>query len=149
MTRKSPVEQLVSAGGVVYRAGEDGTEIVLCGRASPTLWALPKGTPEPGESREQTAVREVTEETGLEVAVQCFIDFVEYWFVRHSDKVRCHKRVYFFLMSATGGDVSLHDREFDSVKWSPVAEALGSMTYDNEVRVVEKGLAVASKAGRA
>ena len=149
MTQKRPVEHPVSAGGVVYRAGENGTEIVLCGRTSPTLWALPKGTPDPGETRQQTAVREVTEETGLEVATQCFIDFIEYWFVRPSDMVRCHKRVYFFLMSATGGDVSLHDHEFDNVKWFPVAEALGSMSYDNEVRVVGKGLAVAAEAGRA
>ena len=149
MTRKQRVEHLVSAGGVVSRAGENGTEVVLCGRLSPTLWALPKGTPSPGETREQTAVREVGEETGLEVSAERFIGAIEYWFVQPSDGVRCHKRVYFYLMSASGGDISLHDREFDRVEWFPADEALTIMTYGNEVWIVEKGLTMASQEGSA
>ena len=149
MRRRSRVEQLESAGGVVYRSGEDGVEIVVCGRNSPPVWALPKGTPDPGESREQTAIREVSEETGLEVESGGFIDSIEYWFVRPSDKVRCHKTVGFYLMSATGGDISRHDHEFDEVRWLPASEASKIMTYGNEVEIVEKGLAMASEKRRA
>ncbi|MFN0251917.1 MAG: NUDIX domain-containing protein, partial [Kofleriaceae bacterium] len=61
------VEQAVSAGGVVFRHGAQGIEVLLCGRVREALWALPKGTPEHGESIEQTALREVGEETGLGV----------------------------------------------------------------------------------
>ena len=64
--------------------------------------------------------------------------------MRHSDGVRCHKTVTFYLMSATGGDLSLHDREFDDVQWFPTGEALTVMTHGNEVKVVEKGLSMAS-----
>ena len=135
---------LESAGGVVQRPGKSGVEIVLCGRRSPRLWALPKGTPEPGETREQTALREASEETGLELALGQLIGSIEYWFVRPEDGARCHKAVYYYLMTATGGDTALHDGEFDEVGWFPLREALALMTYQNEVGVVEKGLAMAS-----
>ena len=57
-----PVERAVSAGGIVYRRGEAGLEIVICGRDADRVWGLPKGTPEEGEALEETAIREVTEE---------------------------------------------------------------------------------------
>ena len=47
-------------------------------------------------------------------------------------------------MSPTGGDLSLHDKEFDTVMWLPAAEALKSLSYHNEVRVVQKGLSMVS-----
>ena len=140
---KSPV-RLESAGGVVYREGESGIEVVLCGRGSPLIWVLPKGTPETDETREHTALREVSEETGLEVAADALIGSIDYWFVRPGDGARCHKAVHFYLMSATGGDISLHDSEFDEVRWFPVREALAAMSFENEVKVVEKGLSMAS-----
>ena len=48
-------------------------------------------------------------------------------------------------MTPVGGDISLHDDEFDDVKWFPAEQALKTMTYSNEAKVVEKGLAVASR----
>src|SRR5215213_8188612 len=53
----------VSAGGVAFRRTPQGVEVVLVGRLEPERWVLPKGTPTRGESMEQTAVREVSEET--------------------------------------------------------------------------------------
>ena len=145
MRQRRPVEYLVSAGGVVHRAGESSGEVVLCGRSQPPIWSLPKGTPELGETRVQTAIREVVEETGLKVKIECFIDSIEYWFVRPTDGVRCHKSVLFYLMSATGGDTSRHDHEFDDVRWFPVPEALMTLTYGDETKVVKKGLSMASE----
>ena len=144
MGRRARVEKKVSAGGVVVRDGGSGPEVVLCGRKAPPLWALPKGTPEPGETQEQVALREVNEETGLQVQVEGFIESIEYWFVRPPDGVRVHKTVHFYLMSATGGDLSLHDHEFDDVRWFPADQAVSAMTYEGEVRVGEKGLTMAS-----
>ena len=143
MRARRAVVRLESCGGVVYRMGDSGTEVVLCGRRSPPLWALPKGTPDAGETREETAIREVVEETGLQVDCEDYIGSIDYWFVR--DRSRCHKTVHYYLMRPTGGDESLHDHEFDEVRWFPAGQALETLTYENEVRVVEKGLALVSQ----
>ena len=109
---------------------------------------MPKGTPDAGETIEQTALREAEEETGLHLEIHEFIDSIDYWFVSSTDGVRCHKTVHFYLMSATGGDVDLHDDEFDTVQWIPVEDALKTLSYDNEVRIVQKGAALVSRQAR-
>lgn len=149
MTRGQRIEKLVSAGGVVHRDGTDGVQVVICGRNSPMIWQLPKGTPEPGETIEETALREAEEETGLRLEIHELIDTIDYWFVSSVDGVRCHKTVHFYMMSATGGDVNLHDHEFDTVRWVPLGDALKTLSYDNEVRIVQKGAALVSRQARA
>ncbi len=142
MRHKGRIARLVSAGGVVYRRSDAGEiEVVLCGRTDSPLWTLPKGTPDPGESREQTAVREVREETGLEVELQQPLKSISYWLVSSPDEVRSFKRVYYYLMRAVGGSISAHDSEFDTVQWFPAQEALQQMTYRNEQQVVAQAVA--------
>ncbi|MEZ4501485.1 MAG: NUDIX hydrolase [Dehalococcoidia bacterium] len=138
MTREAPVERAVSAGGVVYRLAADRVEVVLVARPHTNLWALPKGTPEPGESIEETARREVGEETGLEVAIVEPVIDIAYSFPRPRGGGRVDKVVHHFLMTAEGGDVADHDHEYDLVAWYGVDEALRLMTYDNERSVVEQ-----------
>jgi 8-oxo-dGTP pyrophosphatase MutT (NUDIX family) len=121
------VERAVSAGGIVYRLNEPGPEFAICGRDSDGVWGLPKGTPDPGESLEQTAVREVEEETGLKVRVVDKIGVIEYWFSREG--VRYHKWVHYYLMEAIGGDTSTHDVEYDRVEWFPAEVALKKLTF--------------------
>ncbi len=135
-------KRLVSVGGLVCRADEGKIELVICGRKEPRIWALPKGTPAPNETREETAIREVGEETGLEVEIRSFVRSIDYWFVRPTDRLRCHKTVHFYLMGALGGDTSRHDHEFDEVKWVPVEEALSTLTYPGEVQVVKDGISM-------
>lgn len=147
-----------SAGGVVFRlvpmqvseqlllqheayAGEHeqaegagSMEVVLVGRSHAGIWALPKGTPQPGETAEQVAVREVREETGLEVRLITYVGSISYSFVR--DQVRYHKQVRHFLLEAVGGDTSFHDCEYDMVEWFPLHEACRRLTYQNEVHIL-------------
>lgn len=145
MSRIKPVAELVSAGGVVYRGSRSGVEVAICRRSSPPVWGLPKGTPEEGETLEETALREVSEETGLQVRLERPIKSIEYWFVGFSDGVRCHKTVHFYLMSPTGGDISEHDDEFDEVRWFDAGEALKTLSYPSEVKILEKGLSMVSE----
>lgn len=137
-----PVQSAVSAGGIVWRRNEDGgIEVVLCGRRSgdETIWALPKGTPDPGETYEDAARREVEEETGLEVVMGEKVGTIDYWFVANG--TRFHKYVHHWLMQPCGGDLSRHDAEFDDVRWVGAAEALRMLTYPNERAILERAIA--------
>lgn len=137
MARHSPIEDAVSAGGVVWRRAAAGdVEVILCHREDGAVWCLPKGTPEAGESMQETALREVAEETGLRVEPGEQLPTIEYWFTR--DGTRFHKHVHFWLMRPTGGDVAEHDHEFDRVEWVPVTEAMDRLTYDGERAVVAR-----------
>jgi 8-oxo-dGTP pyrophosphatase MutT (NUDIX family) len=129
-----------SAGGVVHRTDSGRIEVVLVHRRHPPLWALPKGTPDAGETLEETALRETREETGLEVAVEAPLSSITYFFVR--GRTRFHKTVHFFLMRPTGGDVAEHDHEFDEVAWFQLEEALAVMTHPTERGVVEQAATV-------
>jgi 8-oxo-dGTP pyrophosphatase MutT (NUDIX family) len=110
--------------------------LVICGRDVDGVWGLPKGTPDAGESLEETAVREVTEETGLQVKIVDKIGVIEYWFAR--EKTRYHKWVHYYLMEAVGGDTGKHDAEYDRVEWQPVEVALKTLTFQNEIEIVAK-----------
>jgi 8-oxo-dGTP pyrophosphatase MutT (NUDIX family) len=129
-----------SAGGVVHRSSEGRFEIALVHRRRPLLWALPKGTPDAGETLQETALRETREETGLRVELEEPIREITYVFVR--GRTRFHKTVHFYLMRAVGGDLSDHDHEFDEVRWFPPDEALGVMTHATERAVVEDALRI-------
>ena len=138
MAGRPRVTEAVSAGGVVYKDGAGGLMVAICGRTSSGLWALPKGTPDDGETIEQTALREVTEETGLQVAIEAPLGHIEYWFQRQSERI--HKRVHFFLMAERGGSFAHHDPEFDVIEWAPAAEALRTLTYPTEQEVVRRAI---------
>jgi 8-oxo-dGTP pyrophosphatase MutT (NUDIX family) len=126
-----------SAGGIVIRVEAGHHQLVLGRRhreRDDSTWTLPKGTPDPGERTEETALREVTEETGLEVAILERIGDVEYWFMQGGTRI--HKVVHYFLMEPTGGALDLHDHEFDEVRWVDLAEAERLMSHESERRVV-------------
>ena len=129
-----------SAGGVVYRTVDGRVDVALVHRRSPRLWALPKGTPDSGETLEETALRETREETGLDVEIVAPITDIRYFFVRGS--TRFHKTVHFFLMRATGGSPDDHDAEFDEVRWVPAEEALALLTHATERSILERAVAI-------
>ncbi len=144
-----PIRDAVSAGGVVWRRSPEGeVEVVLCARTpehaqrtghaprETRLWVLPKGTPDEGESIEETAIREVREETGLIPRLGEPLGKIDYWFVAKGERI--HKRVYHWLMEPTGGSLEDHDTEFDEVSWLPLADAIHHVTYENERHVLEE-----------
>jgi 8-oxo-dGTP pyrophosphatase MutT (NUDIX family) len=122
-----------SAGGVVVSTEGDRPSLVVGmrrrGRDSVT-WTLPKGTPDPGETLEETALREVAEETGLEVRIVEPLQSIEYTFVQ--DGARIRKTVHYFLMAPVGGDLSRHDHEFERVRWVPFDEAGALLSFATE-----------------
>jgi|SRR5579884_675003 8-oxo-dGTP pyrophosphatase MutT (NUDIX family) len=148
--RRLRVQDVVSSGGVVLRRDEGSIEVALCGRPSDGMWVLPKGTPQAQETLEETALREVQEETGLKTRILRSIGAIEYWFTRLDQGVRFHKVVHHFLMEPTGGDVSLHDQEYEVVRWFPIADAEALMSYHNELEMLRRAVALLSaEAGEA
>lgn len=138
------VRSAVAAGGVVMRRSPDGREVVLAGRRSDGTWVFPKGTPDRGEGIEETAVREVREETGLDVRIVRPLGATDYWFA--TSRERIHKTVHFFLMEPLGGDVSLHDREYDEIRWVGVEDARRMLSFETYRDILERALAAESAA---
>lgn len=130
-----PLSGFCGSGWPIERQSDDAViEVALVGRSHAGIWALPKGTPQAGETVEQVAAREVQEETGLQVRLISYVGSISYSFVR--EQVRYHKQVRHFLFEAIGGDMALHDHEYDLVEWFPLPEACRRLTYQNEINIL-------------
>jgi 8-oxo-dGTP pyrophosphatase MutT (NUDIX family) len=134
-----------SAGGIVVRHVDGVPQLVVGMRRRErdgVTWTLPKGTPNPKETTEETALREVAEETGLEVRIVRPFDSIEYWFVQ--GRTRIHKTVHYFLMVPTGGDLGRHDHEFAEVRWIGFDEAPALLTFETERALVARAAVAAT-----
>jgi 8-oxo-dGTP pyrophosphatase MutT (NUDIX family) len=130
-----------SAGGIVIRQQTDRLEFVAGQRRRDHAhtWTLPKGTPMPGETTEQTALREVAEETGLDVRIIAPFDSIQYTFIQRGTRI--HKTVHYFVMEPVGGDLSRHDHEFEDVRWVAFDDAPGLLTFETERDLVARAAA--------
>ena len=127
-------EDQFSAGGVLVR----GEEILLISPSGGDHWQLPKGHIEPGETLEETAVREVREETGVTGRTVARLPEIDFWFTQRGT-TRVHKRVYLFLLLFVEGNSANFDRhEVHAATWFPWSEALERLTFANERQAVEE-----------
>jgi 8-oxo-dGTP diphosphatase len=108
----------------------------------PEVWALPKGQIDEGERGIETAVREVLEETGLRAVVDRKLGDVRY--VYTWDGERIFKVVSFFLLRATGGRIGElpagMEIEVSEVRWVPLEDAPGFLSYGGEKEMARKAL---------
>ncbi|MDY6809385.1 MAG: NUDIX hydrolase, partial [Actinomycetota bacterium] len=128
-----------SAGGLVI-SDLDLPDAELCAaligrmdRRGRMMWSLPKGHIETGETAEQTAIREVAEETGISGTVVAPLGKIDYWFV--SEGRRIHKTVHHYLLRSIGGELSDADYEVSEVAWVPLEELPRKLTYSDERRL--------------
>ena len=126
----------VSFGGVAVR-GEDLLVITPRGR-SRDLLALPKGGANPDEAPEQTAAREVLEETAVTVEVGERLGQVDYWYRRGGRRV--FKTVHFFLCRHVAGDPAPDGVEVSQAIWIPLLEAPRRLTYKGERQMAERAV---------
>jgi 8-oxo-dGTP pyrophosphatase MutT (NUDIX family) len=129
------IEREFSYGGVVLRGGE---VLVIAPAGRPTVATLPKGRGMPGESDEQTAAREVREETGVEARIVERLGDVEYWYRRGG--LRVFKTVGYYLCDYVSGDTADHDEEVDEARWMPLEQARTELSYPGERRIIERAL---------
>lgn len=137
---KIPTLEQVSAGGVAYRRTRGSLEIAIVAVRPSRRWQLPKGIIDPGETEQQTAVREVREEAGIDCAPVEKIETVEYWYFgdKKGERVRYHKFVHFFLLKYLSGDTENHDHEIDEARWVSIDEAVDLLAFKSEKEVVKK-----------
>jgi 8-oxo-dGTP pyrophosphatase MutT (NUDIX family) len=140
-----------SAGGVLVRRLRG--EVVFaaihpCGR-KPGVWALPKGIVEPGEPPEQTALREVEEETGARGRSLGKLGDVRYAYTQtwgDAAGERVFKIVSFYLVRYSAGRLGAiaeeMRREVDEVRWLPLAGAERALAYGGERQMAAKALAM-------
>jgi 8-oxo-dGTP pyrophosphatase MutT (NUDIX family) len=146
-----------SAGGVVLHFQNSGWTVVVIeprrdtavDKNSPSkrkvtqVLALPKGLVDQGEKAEQTAIREVREETGVEATLVTKLSDIKYFYVRSwGDKQRVFKIVSFFLLlyrSGRIGEISEEMRiEVERALWIPLEQAAERLTYKGEREVLKK-----------
>lgn len=133
-TDQRPLRE-TSYGGVVVRGDE---VLVITPIGKRRVIGLPKGGPNPGERPEETAAREVREETGVTATVREFLGDVNYWYRRGGRRV--YKTVHFYLCDYVSGSTEDHDHEVEEARWMPLAEAVSGLSYPGERALIERAL---------
>ncbi len=133
-----------SAGGVVYRRNEEGKLEILLIRVK-NRWSFPKGNIEKGEPKDQAALREVKEETGVDAEIVEYLGEVDYWY--SMGLTRIHKFVYYYLMKYAGGDIVPQKEEIDEAKFIPFENVKETLSYPTDKEVFDRATKVLKKIG--
>lgn len=128
-----------SAGGIIVHENK----VLLCQHSQHHGWVFPKGLMGDhieDEGKEETALREVKEETGAIGKIIKPLAPVTYWFVLEGEKIK--KTVSYFLMEYVGGDIKHHDREMENVEWVPIEDVEKRLTYKSDKQVWQEALRI-------
>ena len=131
---RRPDERETSYGGVVVR----GTDTIIITPTGKTVTGLPKGGARAGETPEETAAREVREETGVDVRVREHLGDVHYWYRRSGKRIL--KTVHFYLCDYVAGDTADHDHEVDKAVWMRLEDAAVKLSFPGEREMIERAL---------
>ncbi|GBE02061.1 putative mutator protein MutT4 [bacterium BMS3Abin08] len=134
--RPASLKRQTSAGGIIFKNEGEESSVALVAVRAGAVWTLPKGLIEKGEKPEETAVREVREETGLEARIVDFLGSVSYWYFMRNENTKYRKTVYYYLMELQDGAPEDHDREVDEVAWFSVGDALKVLTYRGDIEIM-------------
>ena len=134
----SETRELISAGGVVVRPAGDGWETLVLHRITPDEWRLPKGKMHVGETLEETATREVTEETGLPAQLGSYVCATSYTYSTRREG-HVNKTVHYYLMRVNPeAALQLEARNFDSARWLSVDAAIACLSFESEKHVLRE-----------
>lgn len=127
----------VSAGGVVVL----GNTILLLRKYNGD-WVLPKGKVEKGENHEQTALREVKEETGVKASIVKYLGEIHYTYKENWDQQRgVHKIVFWYLMNTKNMEtVPQREEGFVEAKFIHMDRVLDLARYDDEREIIKVAL---------
>ena len=123
-----------SCCGIVYRKFHGNTEILLIKHIKSGYWSFPKGHVENGETEEETAKREIKEETGIDV----YIDSGFRETVTYSPRKDAKKEVVYFVARARNYDYTPQLEEISEIRWVGIGQAHNLLVYDNDKLIVNK-----------
>jgi 8-oxo-dGTP pyrophosphatase MutT (NUDIX family) len=139
MTKKpASLKTKTSSGGVVYRKNAKGFEVILIKIKNGTVFTLPKGSIDDGESIDETALREVREETGVNGEIEEELGNVSYWFYAKGENIKYKKTVHYFLLRYVSGDTADHDAEVEDAVWIELDKALELVMYKTDRQILQK-----------
>jgi len=140
-----------SAGGVVYKKHKEKILILVGKHSYHHGWVFPKGligdrVDNRHQGKEETAIREVKEETGIDAEIEKELTPVYYFYSLevnpsksvHQDEdtqakpANIKKTVYYFIMKAVGGDINVRDDEMEEVEWIDIDSVESRLTYESD-----------------
>lgn len=123
-----------SCGAIVYRKHHGNTEILLIKHVNSGHWSFPKGHVEQGEDETETALREVMEETGIDIMIDpSFRETVTYFPRKDTQKV-----VVYFIGKAKNFEYKPQEDEIAEIRWVDIGHAIQLLTYENDKTIVNK-----------
>jgi 8-oxo-dGTP pyrophosphatase MutT (NUDIX family) len=144
MTREKPDTVVeISAGGFVVSKNDSSMVALMArfNRGGKLEWCIPKGHLEAEETKEQAALREVFEETGLRAEIKDYLGEVSYTF--NQKGLHVSKTVHVFLMDQVSGELSMeHDpnHEASELAWVKLDELVAKLSHGNEKRIARVAL---------
>ncbi len=126
------VKREFSAGGVLFK----GDEVLLIKNPS-GKWTFPKGNIEEGERPEDTAVREVEEETGIKGKIVKPLGDIKYWYMLKGERI--FKKVVYYLMEYEGGE-PLPSWEVQDARFFPAEEVKKLLKYKGDREIFKRAL---------
>jgi len=125
-----------SAGGIVFKNQKGAILILVAQHSKHHGWVFPKGLIGDHikkEGKEETAIREVKEETGISGKIIKELEPISYWYNFEGEKIK--KTVYYFLMKYVSGDTKSHDFEMENVEWLPSEKVENRLTYKSDKKI--------------
>ena len=123
-----------SCGAIVYRKKQDEIEILVLKHRYGGHWSFPKGHVEGNETEHETALREVKEETGLDIQlIDGFRHSVEYY-----PRPNTKKQVVYFLGYAQDDTTKRQEEEISEIRWIPLRSAQREVTFKNDKNLISQ-----------
>jgi 8-oxo-dGTP diphosphatase len=136
--KPASLKRQISSGGVIFRRHGNDFDVALVSVKGGRNWCLPKGLVDRGETPEDTAVREVREESGLSGRIIDRLGDITYWYYIQGENTKCRKTVHFYLMEYVSGSTSQHDFEVDEADWFPIDAAIERISFKGDREILEK-----------
>ena len=118
-----------SCGAVIF----DGDKVLVIQQVK-GHWGFPKGHVEDGETEVETAIREIKEETNLDVQIDETHRYVEHY----SPEEGIEKDVVFFVAKKIGGEIIVQEEEVKCTEWLLPKDAMEKLTFESSKNILKK-----------